>query len=266
MQRIYILYLIHYQENKKGKEYSQEIKEYKFKFANKYKESIIAQRRINEILENALEEYRTEKQEKEIDSNTIESDLKKIEEYTQKLAKDRKRVVEDIMNDIQTALINDYVETTKENWESTDNYEEMKSKMGFSKGMSKLLYNRLKVMDYEKYVQHTKKIYQERSVPAAVHKTIKECAQSLVRTGVIRNKFYDQMVLSRIKDDEVRQSMKVPKRDEEEYEAYKRKIGISKGIKLIRPKKKDKKKKFTLKRGIGNIYRRKLYKRRIKSN
>lgn len=247
-------------ENNTVKEYNQKIKESKVKFANKYRESVIAQRRINEILENRSNEYRAEQQAKGIDNNTIESDIKKIEEYTQKLAKDRKRVVEDIMNDIQIALINDYVETTKENWESADNYEEMKARMGFSKGMSKLLYNKLKVMDYEKYVQFTKKIYQEKSVPSAVHKTIKECAQSLVKTGVIRNKFYDQMVLSRVKDDEVREHMKVPERDEEKYEEYKRRIGISKGVKLIRLNRKEKKKKFTLKKGIGNIHRRKLYK------
>ena len=240
-----------------SEEYRKRVKKAKSEFVYKYRQNEIAQRRINEILEDAQEEYRIKKGAEGIDKNTIESGVRKIEEYTQKLTKERKRVIEEIMNDIQEELIADYVETTKENWEGKENYEDMKVGMGFSEPMEKLLYNRLKRLDYENYVQYTKKIYQERSVPSATFKTIKQCAKALVKTGVIRDKFYDPIVLSKIENEEVRKYMKVPERDEEEYKKFRRKIGISKGIKLIRPKKRDKKKRFI---GKNKIYLRKLYK------
>lgn len=243
-----------------GIRYIQKLREEKLRFANKYRESIIAERKINEILEKTIEKYRREKEAEGADSNTIAAGVNTIIEYMQKLVKERKRAVEEIMNDIQEALIDDYAETTKENWENAADYEEMKAGMGFSKGMSYLLYNKLKVMDYDKYVKHTKKVYQGKAVPEATYTTVLECARALVKTGVIRDKFYDPVVLSKIQDEEVKEHMKVPERDEEEYEAYKRKIGISRGVNLTRPKKKNDKHRFVGKKGTGNIYRRKLYK------
>lgn len=243
-----------------GIRYIQKLREEKLRFANKYRECVIAERKINEILEETIEKYRIEKKAEGVDANTIAAGVNTIIEYMQKLVKERKRAVEEIMSDIQTTLIDDYVETTKENWGNTADYEEMKAGMGFSKGMSYLLYNKLKVMDYDKYVKHTKKIYQGKAVPEATYITILECARALVKTGVIRDKFYDPVVLSKIQDEEVKKHMKVPERDEEEYEAYKKKIGISRGVKLIRPKKKNHKYRFVGKKGTGNIYRRKLYK------
>ena len=241
------------------KEYNKAIQEAKIEFISKYHESVIAQKTINEILQSSQEEYRRREAEG-VDSNTIASEINKIEEYTQKLTKERKRVVEEIMNDVQEAMINDYVETTKENWQGKEDYQELKTGMSFSKGMERLLFNKLKTINYKKYVQFTKREYQEKSVPKAVFKTVKECAAALVKTGVIRDKFYDSVVLSRIENDEVKKCMRVPERDEEEYESFKRKIGVTKGIKLIRPKKQDKRTRYTGKGIINNAWRRQLYK------
>lgn len=242
------------------KEYAATIKNAKQEFVKKYKINAKSQIRINEILENKLKEYSEKRIQEGADSNTIASEKNKIEEYLQKLTKERKRVVEEIMNDIQEALINDYIDTTKQKWDKLDNYEDMKIAMSFSEGMSEALLKKLKVINYEKYVQHTKKIYQERSVPDAVLKTVKECANALIRTGVIRDKFYDSTVLSKIENDEVKSAMKVPERSEEEYQKYRRSIGISKGVKLIRPKKSNKKLRFTNPKGTKNIWKNKLYK------
>lgn len=236
------------------------IKEAKDEFINRYKNIAKAEKRINEILEEKKEIYKKKRIAEGADNNTIASELDTIEEYLQKLTKERKRVVEEIMNDVQQALIDDYIETTKENWEGIENYSELKSKMNFSKGMEYILMKRLKVINYDKYVLHTKKVYQEKSVPNAVFKTIKECAVALTKTGVIRNKFYDKMVLSKIENDEVKQAMKLPEKDEKEYQEYRRKIGISKGVKLLRLKKPGKRLTYKAAKNSKTIWKNKLYK------
>ncbi len=240
-------------------EYTKIVKKEKEKFVKKYEKSEIAERRINQVLEEVITEHREKREKEGVDANTIASEVNKIEEYAQKLTKERKRVVEDLMNDVQNVIINDFVENTKRNWEGLEDYEEMKAKMGFSKGMEENLTKKLKTINYKKYVSFTKKEYQEKSIPEATFKLVNQCAISLIKTGVIRNKFYDPMVLSKIQNQEVKDCMKVPERDEEQYEEYKRSINISKGIKLIRPKN-NKHKKLTGKNKKRKMARNALYK------
>ena len=115
-------------------------------------------------------------------------------------------------------------------------------------------------INYKKYVQYTNKVFQEKSVPSAAYKAIQECASALVKTGVIRDKFYDSKVRSKVESEEVKKFMKTPERDEEEYRKFKSSIGISNGIKIVRPKKKDKIVKFTNPKGTKNLRKNKLFK------
>ena len=174
------------------------------------------------------------------------------------MLKVRQSVVDKVLTDVQDAFINDYINTTKAKWtEIEERYnkkmegkteeekkklieerkEEKRKAMGFSERIYKAFYA-MKTLDYDEYVQYTKKVYQTQSQPRAIKQLMEDCAEVIVKMGIIRDKFYDKAILASIKDDEVREAMKLPITDEKEYDKVKEKIGINE----LKPVKKRKKK------------------------
>ena len=100
--------------------------------------------------------------------------------------------------------------------------------MNFSPRVEKIVFGAkgLKILNYREYVQYTKREFQLKCLPKAAYKTIMECSEAIVKSGVIRDKFYDEDILKLIDDENVRKAMKVKYVPESEYESYKRKIGL----------------------------------------
>lgn len=212
---------------------------------------------LDEITNNETQKFVEEELKKGTDKQTIGSDKNKIIDYTKKMIQIRKRTVEKVMTKMQEALEQDYISTTLKKWEQiekdnslTDDerYKRKKETMGFSDKASDIIYgpNGMKQLNYIEYVQFTKREYQRKSLPKATLKMIEQCANSLVKTGIIRDKFYDRTILKHINDEQVKNAMKVPERDEESYTKYKLKIGIREpgSLKLAKQRKEKYTKKY----------------------
>ena len=233
-----------------------------------------------EILQDFIEETKKQFKEKKIKSgenkNTVISQANKIEEYITKIKQTRKRVVEEVLNRMQDALRNDYIETTLSKWKEIEENSELnneeryklkKQSMDFSDKVNKIIYGRngIKDLNYREYVQYSKKIYQTGILPKGTLKLVEKCAEAIKETGVIVNKFYDPEVLKYIDNQELIDLMQQRDIDEEHDEKYKRKIGIikekankAKGVKNLgnkRFKSKKTKQKMERKSLYRKIYR-----------
>lgn len=217
---------------------------------------------LNEAMSEFVENYRSRNYFSEEDHNFIDAEANKIIECTQKCLKMRNSVVEEVLDDMQEAMIRDYIENSKakmqeamkekiilteepndnrsrEEQEKEIRMEKMRNSMGFSERVLDIIYgkNGLRDLDYKEYVVNTKKKYQTESLPSAVYKAVKYYADTAVRTGLIRDKFYDKSILSRIKDEKVKEAMRFNDTlDEDKYTKEKFKVGINeqrriKGIK-----------------------------------
>ena len=157
----------------------------------------------------------------------------------QKLLKTRQGVVEQITEEVKQTLIDDYCSYTSKEFERIENdgsipkedkKSEMMQAMNFSPRVRDIVYrdNGIKNINYEEYVQYTKREFQINALPKAVFKGIKMCSDALVKTGVIRDKFYDKSILSYIDDENVKRAMNTARMmQEKDYIKYKEKIGIN---------------------------------------
>lgn len=197
---------------------------------------------VNKIVSTFILKYKSKNYFNEENYNFVEADANKIIECTQKCLKMRNSIVEQVLNDMQEAMINDYVENSikgmqkvmqEENGrdpKNEDAKEKMRSAMGFSDRVLGIVYgkNGLRDLDYKEYVIHTKRKYQTESLPTAVYKAVKYYADTAVKTGLIRDKFYDKSILAMIKDENVKKAMMYEDTlDEEEYIKTKFKVGIN---------------------------------------
>ena len=216
---------------------------------------------LNEVMSEFVENYRSRNYFNEENHNFIDAEANKIIECTQKCLKMRNSVVEEVLDDMQEAMIQDYIENSKAKMQevmeeevvikedSNDNkskekqeesrMEKMRNSMGFSERVLDIIYgkNGLRDLDYKEYVINTKKKYQTDSLPSAVYKAVKYYANTAVKTGLIRDKFYDKSILAMVKDEKVKEAMRFNDTlDEDKYAKEKFKVGINeqkriKGIK-----------------------------------
>ena len=207
---------------------------------------------VNEVISNFIIKYKGEKSFEEEDQNFIEAEANKIIECTQKCLKMRNSIVEEVLDDMQEAMIQDYIENSKANMNkvmkekielkedpndtrSEDErikeirMEKMRNAMGFSKRVVDIIYetNGLRDLDYKEYVINTKRKYQTESLPSAVYKAVDYYSKLALKTGLIRDKFYDRSILAMIKDEKVKEAMKFENVNEDEYTKTKLKIGIN---------------------------------------
>lgn len=87
------------------------------------------------------------------------------------------------------------------------------------------LFDRIKTLNYKKIVQYTKWDYQRDKQPEAAKELVEIASKSLIKSGAIRNCFYDRIIRNQISDDSIKY-MKSKRIPEEEYIKYKEKIGI----------------------------------------
>jgi len=98
--------------------------------------------------------------------------------------------------------------------------------------------NGIKEINYREYGQYSKKVYQTSSLPKGVLKLVDNCTESLMKTGVVRNKFYDPDVINNINNEELLKLMHKEDIDQEKTMEYRKEIGIIRedkiGIKKVR--------------------------------
>lgn len=236
-----------------------------------FKENEKNEKMVREIVTKYITRYRAEKYFANEDKHSIESQTHKIIDCVQKCLKMRNSVIEELTTMMQEELIEDYCNNTIKNFEEIYKIKDLSEEerkalmakgMNFSDRVLKIMYDSkgLKNLNHKEYVRYTKKEYQVGVLPKAVYKAVKHFSKLAVKTGLIRDKFYDKSILDNIKDENVRNAMKLQPHAEHKYERTKRKIGIDELKPIKRPKLYKTSKKFKNKFPNRFIYRRKFFK------
>ena len=173
------------------------------------------QDRLDEIIESKIESI---KESTELSSDEEEqmlySDMMKLREFMAKMTRVSTDVVEEVTGRMEEYFINDIIRNSQTT-----------GKMEFSKKAEDLYY-RIKGLNYKHIVQYTKWDYQSDGQPEAAKELIDICKIGLMQSGTIRDKFYDRSIRKFITDEEALSYMRTPKREETQYQEYKRKIGM----------------------------------------
>ena len=146
--------------------------------------------------------------------NRVNSAASKIEEFGTKMLRARSSVVYEVTSRMKEYFINDLVK----NSQNQDTPQ-------FSNAAWDLFF-KAKKLNYKEFVQYTNWNYQIVEFPQVARELVEECAESLVRSGAIRNKFYDEAVRKHIKDKDTLAYMETTYRPETEYISYRKERGI----------------------------------------
>ena len=169
--------------------------------------------RILQKLEDGIELSKIE--EEFTDSlNRINSERNKIEEFGTKMLRVRSSVVYEITSRMKEYFINDLLKNSQNS-----------ATPQFSNAGWKLFFN-AKDLNYDQFVQYTNWDYQTTELPRAALELVEQCAESLVKSGAIRNKFYEGSVERYLKDEHALKYMRTKYRPETEYEEYRKQHAI----------------------------------------
>lgn len=160
----------------------------------------------------------TEEEEKIADFlNTVGSKTKKIREYSSKMLKVKSNVVYEVTSKMQEFMIQDLITATKEDIATSP--EDTAIIPHFSKEVEDFFISAKKI-NYKYFVPATNWEYQFDELPDAVEKLTKKCAEGLIKSGAIRDKFYDENVRRFVTNPEALKHMKAIYRPEEQYDSY----------------------------------------------
>ena len=177
--------------------------------------------------------------------NKVNSSANKIEEFATKMLRASSRLVYDMTSKMKEYFINDLIR----NSQNQDTPQ-------FSNAAWDLFF-KAKKLNYKEFVQYTNWDYQTEELPQAAMELVEECSKSLVKSGAIRNKFYDEAVRTHIKDEEALAYMETQYRPESEYISYRKEHAIGDLKKYTRPSK-DKftgtSEQYALMKLLHNVY------------
>lgn len=177
--------------------------------------------------------------------NKVNSSANKIEEFATKILRARSNVIYEVTSKMKEYFINDLIK----NSQNQDTPQ-------FSNAAWDLFF-KAKKLNYKEFVQFTNWDYQTEELPQAAMELVEECSKSLVKSGAIRNKFYDEAVRTHIKDEDALAYMETQYRPESEYISYRKERGIGDLKKYTRPSK-DKftgtSEQYSLMKLFHNIY------------
>ena len=157
--------------------------------------------------------------------NKVNSEASKIEEFAAKMLRARSSVVYEVTSKMKEYFINDLLR----NSQNQDTPQ-------FSNAAWDLFF-KAKKLNYKEFVQYTNWDYQTQELPEAAMKLVEECSESLVKSGAIRNKFYDEAVRRNIKDQDALAYMETQYRPEAQYTSYRKERGIGDLKAFTRPSK-----------------------------
>lgn len=175
--------------------------------------------------------------------NRINSERNKIEEFATKMLRVRSSVVYEITSRMKEYFINDLLKN------SQDSDTPQFSNAGWN------LFFKAKNLNYKEFVQYTNWDYQTTELPKTALNLVEQCAESLVKSGAIRNKFYEGTVQKFLSDEEAKKYMRTKYRPESEYESYRKEHGIGDLKNFTRPSRKfTAKKQYNLMKLYSDLY------------
>lgn len=205
------------------------------------------QDRLDEVIESKIKSIKESTNvSNDQEEQMLYSDMMKFREFMAKMTKISTDVVEEITGKMEEYFINDIIQNSQAT-----------GKMEFSKKAEDLYY-KIKNLNYKYIVQYTKWDYQSKGQPEAANKLIKICKKGLIKSGTIRDKFYDRAIRKYITDEEALSYMITPKREELKYQKYKRKITkiqVPKDSKKYKESKSKKIRKNELLRNVSTFAR-----------
>ena len=183
--------------------------------------------KLDQIIESKIQKIRREKH-----TSTYEEEQKqysnenKLREFTSKILNLSSATVAEITSKIREYFISDFIKTSRE-----------KQKLTFSLKAEDLFY-KLKRYNGKYIVTHLKFDYQRVGQPDAAKELVNDVAQSLVKSGAIRDKFYDEAIMKEVEklNPKAATYMKSPQREEATYDEYKKKVKIITGRKTLEGK------------------------------
>lgn len=212
------------------------IEEEKVKFRSKKMEEFFATKgsSLPEEERQLLEERIAKKTEQGISLNEIETDFartlnklyseaNRIEEFAVKMLRARSSAVYELTSRMKEFFINDLLKNSQ-NQETPQ----------FSNAAWDFFF-RAKNLNYKEYVQYTNWDYQTEEFPETAMLLAEKCANGLIKSGAIRNKFYDDAVRTHIKDEEALEYMETAYRPEKTYTSYRARNGIGDLRGFIKP-------------------------------
>lgn len=176
--------------------------------------------------------------------NKVNSEANKIEEFGTKMLRARSSVVYEVTSKMKEYFINDLIK----NSQNQDTPQ-------FSNAAWNLFF-KAKQLNYKEFVQYTNWNYQTEELPQAARELVEKCSEGLLKSGAIRNKFYDETVRNYIKDENALAYMETRYRPEGEYTSYRKERGIGDLKAYTRPSK-DKftgSNQYELMKLLHNIY------------
>ena len=180
------------------------------------------QDKLDEIINKKIEELRKNTTfENDMDEQMFYSDMSKLREFTSKLKNVSTDVVSEITNRMEEYFIEDFMENSLKT-----------GKMEFSKKAENMFY-KIKDLNYDYIVLFTKWDYQRDGQPEAAKELVELVAANLVKSGVIRDKFYDRTIRRHVTNPQALKYMTTPRRTEKEYEDYKKEKRIIRGRKTL---------------------------------
>lgn len=146
--------------------------------------------------------------------NTIQSQSNRIEEFAAKLLRTRSSVVYEVTSKMKEYFINDFIRNSQNS-----------TTPQFSNAAWKLFFD-AKALNYSEFVKGTNWNYQTEVFPNSTLELVEKCAVSLVKSGAIRDKFYEKEVRELVTDGEAKKYMRTKYRPEEAYVSYRKEHGI----------------------------------------
>lgn len=171
-------------------------------------EEVIAQKSEEGISLDEIEESYVEM------LNTVQSQSNKIEEFATKMLRTRSSVVYEVTSEMKEYFINDLIRNSQNS--ATPQLSNAAWELFF----------KAKALNYSEFVKSTNWNYQTEEFPVAALELVDECAESLVKSGAIRNKFYDEEVREHVTDQDAKKYMRTKYRPEASYESYRSEHGI----------------------------------------
>lgn len=150
------------------------------------------------------------------------------------MLKVKSNVVNEVASKMQEFMIQDLISATKEDLETSP--ENTVVIPHFSKEVEDFFISAKKI-NYKYFVPATNWEYQFNELPEAVEKLTKKCAEGLIKSGAIRDKFYDENVRRFVKYPGALKHMKTTYRSEEQYDSYRE----EKQIRSLKPHAKTRK-------------------------
>lgn len=176
------------------------------KSSNKFTISKNQRQKLRELKKDVEERRFEEKQ-------YLYSDINKLREFVEKIKSINTSVVGEVTSRLQEFIVKDIIQTS------------LKCGDIRISERAERVFDGIRKKNIDEIVIHTKWDFQLAEQPVAAMKICEVVTESLIKSGVIRDKFYDKSIRRYITDEDALKCMRVgEKRREKQYETYKKRV------------------------------------------